>query len=145
MKSEELEKLSKDELIRLLLDKNKEFAEKERELKETVSELEAVRVSHRELMMRMEDLIAKYEELVKEKRAAEIKPFIPKTEKLRTETVINELEEIREKKKRRTPTETFLTQLKKAYRGEEDDVVIDYDFDENQIARDTVKLFGQDE
>ena len=38
-----------------------EFAEKERELKETVSELEAVRVSHRELMMRMEDLIAKYE------------------------------------------------------------------------------------
>ena len=145
MKSEELEKLSKDELIRLLLDKNKEFAEKERELKETVSELEAVRVSHRELMMRMEDLIAKYEELVKEKRAAEIKPFIPKTEKLRTETVINELEEIREKKKRRTPTETFLTQLKKAYRGEEDDVVIDFDFDENQIARDTVKLFGQDE
>lgn len=141
---QELEKLSKEELIKLVLEKQDLLSKQERIAGELYAELETVRAEHRELMMRMEELIAKYEEAVKEKRAAEIRQFIPKSEKLKEE-VINEVEAVRQKKKRRTPTETFLAQLKRAYRGEEDDVVIDYDFEGNGVARESVKLFGADE
>lgn len=143
---QDLEKLSKEELIRLVLETQNELKEQEQLAAQKAAELEDLQVSHRELMARMEDLIARYEELVKEKRAAEIRQFIPKSEILKEEnTIINECEVIKEKKKRRTPTETFLTQLKKAYRGEEDDEVIDYDFEGNGISKDSVKPFGQDE
>lgn len=142
----DLENMSKEELIKLVLEKNEEVKEKEQSVKELSSELEALRVTHRDLMIRMEDLIARYEELVREKRALEVRPFIPKTEKLKDEDkVINEIEAVKEKKRRKTPSETFLSQLKKAYRGEEDDVLVDYDFEGNGISRDDVSYFGCDE
>ena len=135
----DLNNMSKEELIKLVLETQGKLAEK-------TSELEDLHVSFRDMRMRMEELIAKYEELVKEKRAAEIRPFLPKTEKLKEEdSIINEIEVVQEKKKRRTPSENFLDQLKKAYRGEEDDVIIDYDFEANGISKESVKLFGQDE
>ena len=106
----DLENMSKEELIKLVLEKNEEVKEKEQSVKELSSELEALRVTHRDLMIRMEDLIARYEELVREKRALEVRPFIPKTEKLKDEDkVINEIEAVKEKKRRKTPSETFLS------------------------------------
>ena len=135
----DLNNMSKEELIKLVLETQEKLAEK-------TSELEDLHVSFRDMRMRMEELIAKYEEFVKEKRAAEIRPFLPKTEKLKDEdSIINEIEAVKEKEKRRTPSENFLDQLKKAYRGEEDDVIIDYDFEANGILKEGVKLFGQDE
>lgn len=142
----DLENMSKEELVKLLLEKDRQVKELKKIAEQKEADLETLRASHRELTMRLEDLIARYEELVKEKRAAEIRPFLPKTEKRKDEdTVINEIEVVKEKKKRRTPSETFLTQLKKAYRGEEDDVIIDYDFEGSGISKESVKLFGQDE
>lgn len=142
----DLEKMSREELVEMILKLNEDKTELEQQVNETRNELEELRVSHRDMMIRMEELIAKYEELVREKRALEVRPFIPKSEKLKDEDlVINEIEEVKEKKKRRTPSENFLSQLKKAYLGEADDVILDYDFEGNGISRDSVKLFGKDE
>lgn len=142
----DLNNMSKEELIKLVLEAQGQLIEKDRIIAEKTSEIEDLQVSFRDMRMRMEQLIAKYEEVVKEKRAAEIRPFLPKTEKLKEEDrIINEFETVREKKKRRSPSETFLDQLKKAYRGEEDDVIVDYDFEANGISKENVKLFGQDE
>ncbi len=142
----DLENMSREELIEMILKMDEEVSRKEDQVKKMKSELEELQVTHRDLMERMEDLIARYEELVREKQALEVRPFIPKTEKLKDEdTVINEIEKTKERKKRRTPSETFLSQLKKAYLGEEDDVILDYDFEGNGVSRDGVKLFGQDE
>ena len=142
----DLEKMSREELVEMILKLNEDKTELEQQVNETRNELEELRVPHRDMMIRMEELIAKYEELVREKRALEVRPFIPKSEKLKEEDlVINEIEEVKEKKKRRTPSENFLSQLKKAYLGEADDVILDYDFEGNGISRDSVKLFGKDE
>ncbi len=141
----DLEKMSREELVEMILKLNEDKTELEQQVNETRNELEELRVSHRDMMVRMEELIAKYEELVREKRALEVRPFIPKSEKLKDEDlVINEIEEVKEKKKRRTPSENFLSQLKKAYLGEADDVILDYDFEGNGISRDSVKQFGKD-
>ena len=146
MNTVDLKNMSKEELIELVLKKQREVAEKEKSVNDLSSQLEELQATHRDLMIRLENLIAQYEELVREKRALEIRPFIPKTEKLKdADQVINEIEVVKEKKRRKTPSETFLSQLKKAYRGEEDDVIIDYDFEGNGISRDSVRLFGQDE
>ena len=103
----DLEKMSREELVEMILKLNEDKTELEQQVNETRNELEELRVSHRDMMIRMEELIAKYEELVREKRALEVRPFIPKSEKLKDEDlVINEIEEVKEKKKRRTPSDT---------------------------------------
>ena len=161
--------LSKEELIALitkqnkllddtnkeLRDTNKELASKNKELarnkKELTkqekllsikhAELEKLQVENRKLNLRIEELIAKYEDKLLASKKFQVEQFIPSSEKLIEEDlIINELEVIQEKKVRKAPTENFINDLKKLCDKEE---VIDYDFKDMDISN--IKPFGQDE
>ena len=161
--------LSKEELIALitkqnkllddtnkeLRDTNKELASKNKELarnkKELTrqekllsikhAELEKLQVENRNLNLRIEELIAKYEDKLLASKKFQVEQFIPSSEKLIEEDlIINELEVIQEKKVRKAPTENFINDLKKLYDKEE---IIDYDF--NGIDISNIKPFGIDE
>lgn len=161
--------LSKEELIALitkqnkllddtnkeLRDTNKELANKNKELarnkKELTrqekllsikhAELEKLQVENRKLNLRIEELIAKYEDKLLASKKFQVEQFIPSSEKLIEEDlIINELEVIQEKKVRKAPTENFINDLKKLYEKEE---IIDYDFKGIDISN--IKPFGQDE
>lgn len=161
--------LSKEELIALitkqnkllddtnkeLRDTNKELANKNKELtrnkKELTrqekllsikhAELEKLQVENRKLNLRIEELIAKYEDKLLASKKFQVEQFIPSSEKLIEEDlIINELEVIQEKKVRKAPTENFINDLKKLYEKEE---IIDYDFKGIDISN--IKPFGIDE
>lgn len=161
--------LSKEELIALitkqnkllddtnkeLRDTNKELANKNKELarnkKELTrqekllsikhAELEKLQVENRNLNLRIEELIAKYEDKLLASKKFQVEQFIPSSEKLIEEDlIINELEIIQEKKVRKAPTENFINDLKKLYEKEE---IIDYDFKGIDISN--IKPFGIDE
>ena len=161
--------LSKEELIALitkqnkllddtnkeLRDTNKELANKNKELarnkKELTrqekllsikhAELEKLQVENRKLNLRIEELIAKYEDKLLASKKFQVEQFIPSSEKLIEEDlIINELEIIQEKKVRKAPTENFINDLKKLYEKEE---IIDYDFKGIDISN--IKPFGIDE
>lgn len=161
--------LSKEELIALitkqnkllddtnkeLRDTNKELANKNKELarnkKELTrqekllsikhAELEKLQVENRKLNLRIEELIAKYEDKLLASKKFQVEQFIPSSEKLIEEDlIINELEVIQEKKVRKAPTENFINDLKKLYEKEE---IIDYDFKSIDISN--IKPFGIDE
>lgn len=161
--------LSKEELIALitkqnkllddtnkeLRDTNKELANKNKELarnkKELTrqekllsikhAELEKLQVENRKLNLRIEELIAKYEDKLLASKKFQVEQFIPSSEKLIEEDlIINELEVIKEKKTRKAPTENFINDLKKLYEKEE---IIDYDFKGIDISN--IKPFGIDE
>ena len=161
--------LSKEELIALitkqnkllddtnkeLRDTNKELASKNKELarnkKELTrqekllsikhAELEKLQVENRKLNLRIEELIAKYEDKLLASKKFQVEQFIPSSEKLIEEDlIINELEVIQEKKVRKAPTENFINDLKKLYEKEE---IIDYDFKGIDISN--IKPFGIDE
>ena len=161
--------LSKEELIALitkqnkllddtnkeLRDTNKELASKNKELarnkKELTrqekllsikhAELEKLQVENRNLNLRIEELIAKYEDKLLASKKFQVEQFIPSSEKLIEEDlIINELEVIQEKKVRKAPTENFINDLKKLYEKEE---IIDYDFKGIDISN--IKPFGIDE
>ena len=161
--------LSKEELIALitkqnkllddtnkeLRDTNKELANKNKELarnkKELTrqekllsikhAELEKLQVENRKLNLRIEELIAKYEDKLLASKKFQVEQFIPSSEKLIEEDlIINELEVIQEKKVRKAPTENFINDLKKLYEKEE---IIDYDFKGIDVSH--IKPFGTDE
>lgn len=161
--------LSKEELIALitkqnkllddtnkeLRDTNKELASKNKELarnkKELTrqekllsikhAELEKLQVENRKLNLRIEELIAKYEDKLLASKKFQVEQFIPSSEKLIEEDlIINELEVIQEKKVRKAPTENFINDLKKLCDKEE---IIDYDFKGIDISN--IKPFGIDE
>ena len=161
--------LSKEELIALitkqnkllddtnkeLRDTNKELASKNKELarnkKELTrqekllsikhAELEKLQVENRKLNLRIEELIAKYEDKLLASKKFQVEQFSPSSEKLIEEDlIINELEVIQEKKVRKAPTENFINDLKKLYEKEE---IIDYDFKGIDISN--IKPFGIDE
>lgn len=161
--------LSKEELIALitkqnkllddtnkeLRDTNKELASKNKELarnkKELTrqekllsikhAELEKLQVENRKLNLRIEELIAKYEDKLLASKKFQVEQVIPSSEKLIEEDlIINELEVIQEKKVRKAPTENFINDLKKLYEKEE---IIDYDFKGIDISN--IKPFGIDE
>ena len=161
--------LSKEELIALitkqnkllddtnkeLRDTNKELASKNKELarnkKELTkqekllsikhAELEKLQVENRKLNLRIEELIAKYEDKLLASKKFQVEQFVPSSEKLTEEDlIINELEVIKEKKVRKAPTENFINDLKKLYEKEE---IIDYDFKGIDISN--IKPFGIDE
>lgn len=161
--------LSKEELIALitkqnkiiddtnkeLRDTNKELANKNKELarnkKELTrqekllsikhAELEKLQVENRKLNLRIEELIAKYEDKLLASKKFQVEQFVPSSEKLTEEDlIINELEVIKEKKVRKAPTENFINDLKKLYEKEE---IIDYDFKGIDISH--IKPFGIDE
>lgn len=157
--------LSKEELIALLLKKEKEIndidrekeeirkeiAEQKKEIRRQNSriqkqskEIDRLYAEKRELSKRLEELIAKYEAKKEELHSRTIDTYIPKSEQL-DDVFIDEIEESEKKakKKRRSPTENFLDDLKKAYTGEP--IILDFDFDGNGIDKDSVKLFDIDE
>lgn len=138
-----------------LRDTNKELANKNKELtrnkKELTrqekllsikhAELEKLQVENRKLNLRIEELIAKYEDKLLASKKFQVEQFIPSSEKLTEEDlIINELEVIQEKKVRKAPTENFINDLKKLYEKEE---IIDYDFKGIDISH--IKPFGTDE
>ena len=143
------EELSKEELIKLLLKSNeekkelsKEIAKKNKDISYRDSKIEKLEVENRNLNIKIERLIAKYEAKLAAYRKAQVEKFIPSSEKLKDEDlIINEIEVIKEKKTRKSPTESFLKDLKDINRAP--DIIIDYDFS----AMDTTKIkpFKEDE
>lgn len=131
-----------------LANKNKELARNKKELTRQEkllsikhAELEKLQVENRNLNLRIEELIAKYEDKLLASKKFQVERFIPSSEKLTEEDlIINELEVIKEKKVRKAPTENFINDLKKLYEKEE---IIDYDFKGIDISH--IKPFGTDE
>ena len=131
-----------------LANKNKELARNKKELTRQEkllsikhTELEKLQVENRKLNLRIEELIAKYEDKLLASKKFQVEQFIPSSEKLIEEDlIINELEVIQEKKVRKAPTENFINDLKKLYEKEE---IIDYDFKGIDISN--IKPFGIDE
>lgn len=131
-----------------LANKNKELARNKKELTKQEkllsikhAELEKLQVENRNLNLRIEELIAKYEDKLLASKKFQVEQFIPSSEKLIEEDlIINELEVIQEKKVRKAPTENFINDLKKLYEKEE---IIDYDFKGIDISN--IKPFGIDE
>ena len=154
--------LSKEELIALITKQNKLLDDTNKELRDTNkelarnkkeltrqekllsikhAELEKLQVENRNLNLRIEELIAKYEDKLLASKKFQVEQFIPSSEKLIEEDlIINELEVIQEKKVRKAPTENFINDLKKLYEKEE---IIDYDFKGIDIGN--IKPFGIDE
>ncbi len=126
--------LSKEELIALLTKKDKQIAlDKKR--------IEKLEVDNRDLNLRIEQLIAKYEDKLLVSKKFQVERFMPTSEKLNDEDfIINELEVIEEKKVRKTPTLNFINDLKNLCSKEE---IIDYDF--TGIDTSNIKPFGEDE
>ena len=131
-----------------LANKNKELARNKKELTRQEkllsikhAELEKLQVENRKLNLRIEELIAKYEDKLLASKKFQVEQFVPSSEKLTEEDlIINELEVIQEKKVRKAPTENFINDLKKLYEKEE---IIDYDFKGIDISN--IKPFGIDE
>lgn len=131
-----------------LASKNKELARNKKELTRQEkllsikhAELEKLQVENRNLNLRIEELIAKYEDKLLASKKFQVEQFIPSSEKLTEEDlIINELEVIQEKKVRKAPTENFINDLKKLCDKEE---IIDYDFKGIDISN--IKPFGIDE
>lgn len=131
-----------------LANKNKELARNKKELTRQEkllsikhAELEKLQVENRNLNLRIEELIAKYEDKLLASKKFQVEQFVPSSEKLTEEDlIINELEVIKEKKVRKAPTENFINDLKKLYEKEE---IIDYDFKGIDISN--IKPFGIDE
>lgn len=131
-----------------LANKNKELARNKKELTKQEkllsikhAELEKLQVENRKLNLRIEELIAKYEDKLLASKKFQVEQFVPSSEKLTEEDlIINELEVIKEKKVRKAPTENFINDLKKLYEKEE---IIDYDFKGIDISN--IKPFGIDE
>ena len=136
--------LSKEDLIKLLLKSDeenkklsKEINKKNKAISYRDSKIEKLEVENRNLNIQIEQLIAKYEDKLMASKKFQIEKFIPSSEKLKDEDlIINEIEAVKEKKSRKSPTESFIKDLRDIKRAE--DVVIDYDF--NGI--DTSKIRG---
>lgn len=96
----------------------------------------------RDLNIKFEEVIAKYENKLQANKKIIADRFGKKTEKLSQEfKVINEVEAL-EPKKRKAPTERFIEELKEL---QNEVIIFDYDFDGNGIDRANVKPFGVDE
>ena len=111
--------------------KNKQLASKDKQIaskdKQIVSQdklivlkqakIEKLEVDNRNLNLRIEQLIAKYEDKLLASKKFQVEQFIPKSEKLKEEDLVfNELEVIKEKQEKKTrkaPTENFINDLKK--------------------------------
>ena len=123
-----IDDISKEELLKLY--------------KKSLKDNEKMQSEIRKLHIQIEELIAKYEDKLEASRLHLVEQYIPKSEKLKDEDlIINELEVIGEKKTRKTPTESFINDLKDINRGE--NIIIDYNFD--GIDTSSIKPFGCDE
>lgn len=147
----DLSSLSKEELISLLNKKDEEIKDVLNELSSTKEELksskeesESLRVKNRELQEQVNDLIKKYEDKTQLVKKTIIDAYVPKSERIgKYKDVINELEQNKENKSRKSPYKTIVSDLKKL--NIDNIITIDYDFDSNGIDKDKVKPFGKDE
>jgi transposase len=130
-----LSKMSKEELIKIIINLDKHVEETEAKLRATQAKLE--------------ETIYKYEAKLAETKLNSIEKFGSKSEKI--ENVINEVEveldkaentEKKVKKPRKKPTESFVYDLEKILSISK---VVDYDFEGNGVDRSKVKKFGEDE
>lgn len=121
-----LENLSKSELIKI------------------IKKQEAI---FKELQIKYEELLAKYEKKVEANKKMTYERFCPKKETLKDdEKALNEAERLidedKEKSIRKTPTENFLNDLRQLAC---DEIICDFDFKGNNVDKDKVLDFGQDE
>ena len=130
--------ISKEELV----DMAKELDDRNRKLKES---LEKAQAEIRDYQLKLNELIGKYEDKVAQLRSRQIEMFIPSSEKLKDENIVNEAEDLSQKKSRkpyRKQAEQFIEDLKRLYDGQ--DIIIDFDFEGSPVTREDVKPFGED-
>ena len=129
----DLSNLSKEELLIMV---EKLSAENE-EIKKKNELLEAEK---RDLNIKLDKMIEKYENKLAINKKIQADRFAPKTEKcMPEEQAINEGANKKEKKPRKTPTENFINDLKELVN---EVVVLDYDFELNGVSK--AKKFRDD-
>lgn len=131
----DINSLTKEQLIELVYKLNEKSKEQE-------NKIEILEAKNRDLNIKLDKLIEKYENkaLINKKITADI--YCKKTEKTNvSEKAINEVAP-KEKKQRKTPTENFINDLKQLV---SEVIIDDFDFLSNGIDRKDVKEFGASE
>lgn len=131
----DFDNMSKEELMELVLKLQKDNKKKD-------DKIEKLEAEKKDLNIKLNELIAKYEQKVEVNNKIRADRFLPKSEKLSPEEeCINEVEAIKEKTPRKSPTKRFIEELKELKSIE---LVYDFDFEENNIDKNEVKPFGED-
>lgn len=128
--------LSLKEAIKLIKKLEKENEKKDKK----IAKLEAEK---KKLNLELEGMIKKYEKKAEQARRMMAEKYAPKTEKTKKiGKCINEAEqEVKEKKKRKTPTQNFIYDLKKIATTIE---IIDFDFEKEGVDRNKVREMESD-
>ena len=125
-------------------DKTKELNKAKEEINNKTKELEQAQLKIRALNEEVNRLVKEYEAKKEVANKLIVEKFMPSSEKLNKNIIINELEKITsEPVRRNSPYKQIVNDLKKLQNIEE--IVIDYDFKANGLDRNKVKPFGEDE
>ena len=125
-------------------DKTKELNKAKEEINNKTKELEQAQLKIRALNEEVNRLVKEYEAKKEVANKLIVEKFMPSSEKLNKNIIINELEKITsEPVRRNSPYKQIVNDLKKLQNIEE--IVIDYDFKANGVDRNKVKPFGEDE
>ena len=125
-------------------DKTKELNKAKEEINNKTQELEQAQLKIRALNEEVNRLVKEYEAKKEVANKLIVEKFMPSSEKLNKNIIINELEKITsEPVRRNSPYKQIVNDLKKLQNIEE--IVIDYDFKANGLDRNKVKPFGEDE
>ena len=125
-------------------DKTKELNKAKEEINNKTKELEQAQLKIRALNEEVNRLVKEYEAKKEVANKLILEKFLPSSEKLDKNIIINELEKVTsEPKRRNSPYKQIVNDLKKLQNIEE--IVIDYDFKANGVDRNKVKPFGEDE
>ena len=125
-------------------DKTKELNKAKEEINNKNKELEQAQLKIRALNEEVNRLVKEYEAKKEVANKLIVEKFMPSSEKLNKNIIINELEKITsEPVRRNSPYKQIVNDLKKLQNIEE--IVIDYDFKANGLDRNKVKPFGEDE
>ena len=125
-------------------DKTKELNKAKEEINNKTKELEQAQLKIRALNEEVNSLVKEYEAKKEVANKLIVEKFMPSSEKLNKNIIINELEKITsEPVRRNSPYKQIVNDLKKLQNIEE--IVIDYDFKANGLDRNKVKPFGEDE
>ena len=124
--------------------KTKELDKAKEEINNKTKELEQAQLKIRALNEEVNRLVKEYEAKKEVANKLIVEKFMPSSEKLNKNIIINELEKITsEPVRRNSPYKQIVNDLKKLQNIEE--IVIDYDFKANGVDRNKVKPFGEDE
>ena len=114
-----------------------------KEIANKTNELEQAQLKIRALTNEVNKLVKEYEAKKEVANKLILEKFLPSSEKLDKNIIINELEKVTsEPKRRNSPYKQIVNDLKKLQNIEE--IVIDYDFEGNGVDRNKVKPFGED-